>query len=63
METVSIHKAKAQLSRLVEKACKGEDIVIPRLQAGRSPGCDLAGCGKKDDVTEFLLAPRFQREL
>jgi prevent-host-death family protein len=30
METVSIHKAKPQLSRLVEKACKGEDIVIAR---------------------------------
>jgi prevent-host-death family protein len=30
METVSIHKAKTQLSRLVEKACKGEDIVIAR---------------------------------
>ena len=30
METVSIHKTKPQLSRLVEKACKGEDIVIAR---------------------------------
>jgi len=30
METVTIHKAKTQLSRLIEKACKGEDIVIAR---------------------------------
>jgi prevent-host-death family protein len=30
METVTIHKAKTQLSRLIEKACRGEDIVIAR---------------------------------
>jgi len=30
METITIHKAKTQLSRLIEKACKGEDIVIAR---------------------------------
>lgn len=30
METVTIHKAKTNLSRLIEKACKGEDIVIAR---------------------------------
>jgi prevent-host-death family protein len=30
METVTIHKAKTQLSRLIEKACQGEDIVIAR---------------------------------
>jgi len=30
METITIHKAKTQLSRLIEKASKGEDIVIAR---------------------------------
>ena len=30
METVTIHKAKTNLSRLIEKACNGEDIVIAR---------------------------------
>ena len=34
METVTIHKAKTQLSRLIEKACKGEEIVIAR---GKKP--------------------------
>jgi prevent-host-death family protein len=30
METITIHKAKTNLSRLIEKACQGEDIVIAR---------------------------------
>jgi prevent-host-death family protein len=30
METVTIHKAKTNLSRLIEKACKGEEIIISR---------------------------------
>jgi prevent-host-death family protein len=30
METVTIHKAKTQLSRLIEKACRGEEVVIAR---------------------------------
>jgi len=30
METISIHKAKTHLSRLIEKARWGEDIVIAR---------------------------------
>lgn len=34
MKTVPIHKAKAGLSKLVELACAGEDIVIAR---GRRP--------------------------
>jgi hypothetical protein len=27
METETIHKAKTELSRLIEKACRGEEIV------------------------------------
>jgi prevent-host-death family protein len=34
METITIHKAKTQLSRLIEKACRGEEIVIAR---GKKP--------------------------
>jgi antitoxin (DNA-binding transcriptional repressor) of toxin-antitoxin stability system len=34
METITIHKAKTQLSRLIEKACRGEEIVIAR---GKQP--------------------------
>lgn len=30
METVTIRKAKAELSRLIQKACRGEEIVIAR---------------------------------
>jgi prevent-host-death family protein len=34
METITIHKPKAQLSRLIKKACRGEEIVIAR---GKEP--------------------------
>ena len=34
METVTIHKAKTELSRLIEKACRGEEIVIAK---GKKP--------------------------
>jgi prevent-host-death family protein len=30
MPTVKIHAAKTQLSRLIERACKGEEIIIAR---------------------------------
>ena len=30
METVTIRKAKADLSRLIQRACRGEGIVIAR---------------------------------
>jgi antitoxin (DNA-binding transcriptional repressor) of toxin-antitoxin stability system len=34
MATITIHKAKTQLSRLIEKACQGEEIIIAR---GKKP--------------------------
>jgi antitoxin (DNA-binding transcriptional repressor) of toxin-antitoxin stability system len=34
METVTIRKAKADLSRLIARACRGEEIVIAR---GKKP--------------------------
>jgi prevent-host-death family protein len=30
METITIHKAKTQLSRLIEKVCKGEEVIIAK---------------------------------
>lgn len=30
MTTITIHKAKTNLSRLIAKACRGEEIVIAR---------------------------------
>jgi antitoxin (DNA-binding transcriptional repressor) of toxin-antitoxin stability system len=34
VETITIHKAKTELSRLIERACRGEEIVIAR---GKKP--------------------------
>ncbi len=30
MATITVHKAKTNLSRLIERACRGEEIVIAR---------------------------------
>ncbi|HTS35450.1 MAG TPA: type II toxin-antitoxin system prevent-host-death family antitoxin [Candidatus Solibacter sp.] len=30
MKTVTIHEAKTNLSRLIEKACQGEEVIIAR---------------------------------
>ena len=43
METITIHKAKTQLSRLIEKACRGEEIVIAR---GSKPVARLVPVGE-----------------
>jgi len=34
MKIITIHKAKTQLSKLIEQACRGEEIVIAR---GKQP--------------------------
>jgi prevent-host-death family protein len=44
METITIHKAKTNLSRLIEKACKGEEIVIAR---GKKPVVRLVAIEEK----------------
>ena len=44
METITIHKAKTQLSRLIEKACRGEEIVIAR---GKDPVVRLVAIGPR----------------
>ena len=44
METITIHKAKTQLSRLIEKVCRGEEIVIAR---GKQPVARLVAIETK----------------
>jgi antitoxin (DNA-binding transcriptional repressor) of toxin-antitoxin stability system len=44
METITIHKAKTQLSRLIEKACQGEEIIIAR---GKQPVVRLVAIENK----------------
>jgi antitoxin (DNA-binding transcriptional repressor) of toxin-antitoxin stability system len=45
METITIHKAKTQLSKLIEKALKGEEIVIAR---GKQPVVKLVALQRTD---------------
>jgi len=44
MKTVTIHEAKTNLSRLIEKACRGEEVIISR---GKDPVVKLVPVGKK----------------
>lgn len=72
METVTIHKAKTELSKLIEKACRGEEIVIAR---GKKPVVRLVaiedkrgqrkpGAWKgKISYTSDAFAPLTDREL
>jgi prevent-host-death family protein len=65
MEIITIHKAKTELSRLIERACRGEEIVIARgkrpvvrlvaiedKRGQRKPG---AWKGKIEVGSEFFL--------
>lgn len=45
MESITIHKAKTQLSRLIEKACKGEEVVIVRGKS-KEPVVKLVAVGR-----------------
>lgn len=40
MKTIKIHDAKTNLSRLIERACEGEEIIIAR---GSQPVARLTG--------------------
>jgi prevent-host-death family protein len=44
MKTVTIHEAKTNLSRLIERACRGEEIIIAR---GPDPVVRLVPIGGK----------------
>ena len=43
METITVHKAKTQLSKLIEKVLQGEEIVIAR---GKQPVLKLVAIEK-----------------
>ncbi len=72
MKHVTIHKAKTNLSRLIERACQGEDIIIAR---GKKPVVRLVaiqqepvrrrpGAWKgKVSYSEDAFAPLTDREL
>ena len=47
METVNIHQAKTHLSRLVERAASGEEIIIARSGRPVARLVPLAGAGKR----------------
>jgi prevent-host-death family protein len=43
MKTITIHKAKTQLSKLIKQASRGEEIVIAR---GKHPVAKLVAMGR-----------------
>jgi len=50
MTTVTIHEAKTNLSRLIKKACRGEEIIIAR---GANPVVRLVPVGGRRDKREI----------
>lgn len=72
MENFTIHKAKTNLSRLIERACRGEEIVISRgskpvvrlvaIDAEHGPRQPGAWKGKIE-VAEDAFAPLSDQEL
>jgi antitoxin (DNA-binding transcriptional repressor) of toxin-antitoxin stability system len=47
---VSVHAAKTNLSRLIERACAGEEVIIAR---GKVPVVRLVPVGQKPAVRQF----------
>ena len=50
MKTVTIHEAKTNLSRLIERACRGEEIIIAR---GSNPVARLVPINRKEGRREL----------
>jgi prevent-host-death family protein len=50
MKPIPIHRAKAELSRLVERACAGEDVVIAR---GKQPMVRLVPIDRAQPQRKF----------
>lgn len=63
MTTVTIHEAKTNLSRLIEKACRGEEIIIargPDPVARLVPLKDSKGARQPGSLRgKFKLGPEF----
>jgi prevent-host-death family protein len=53
MKTITIHKAKTQLSKLIEQVCKGEEVVIAR---GKKPVAKLVAIGARKKRVPGKLA-------
>lgn len=67
MKTVTIHEAKTYLSRLIAKACAGEEIIIAR---GSEPVARLVGLsdakGRRQPGSmkgKFRVGPEFFKPL
>ncbi|MSP26628.1 MAG: type II toxin-antitoxin system prevent-host-death family antitoxin [Myxococcales bacterium] len=50
MRTVPIHRAKTELSRLIELACAGEEVIIAR---GKDPVVRLVPIDRKPPRRQF----------
>ena len=50
MKPVTVHAAKTHLSKLIERACAGDDVVIAR---GRIPVVRLVPVGKPKPARRF----------
>lgn len=63
MKTVTIHQAKTTLSRLIEDACNGEEIVIargPEPKVRLTPICNARGERKAGRLKgKFKVGPEF----
>ena len=66
--TVTVHKAKTQLSKLIEKVLRGEEVIIARrdkpvvrLEPVRQGG-GQSGFGSMKDLIEYM-APDFDEPL
>lgn len=56
MTTINIHAAKTQLSRLVEEAAAGEEIIIAKAGTPRAKLVPLtAGTGRKERLLGLLV--------
>ena len=53
MSTVTIHQAKTNLSRLIEKASQGEEVIIAR--AGQPPSA-RSGRGRQAIMTAGIAS-------
>jgi prevent-host-death family protein len=72
MATITIHKAKTQLSKLIEQACRGEEVIIARgskpvvrlVAIEESEGNRIPGAWKgKISYTDDAFAPLTDQEL
>jgi prevent-host-death family protein len=72
MATITIHKAKTQLSKLIEQACRGEEVIIARgskpvvrlVAIEESESNRIPGAWKgKISYTDDAFAPLTDQEL